>query len=163
MIVFMNFLTMLYYDPTYLTEKGGVTTPRWVYFTSVVLSFVSVIPPIVDIDTVSASSCTRASMLSMESRLEGPIWLDRLAKCLITVSSSSSSDFPYVPNAIQVATRLIRLWKPLLPVKPLISVARGGLSRPRSLPLPISTSPHGRSTTPANSFSVSSLVLLKAS
>ncbi|KAF9012789.1 choline ethanolaminephosphotransferase [Hymenopellis radicata] len=33
MIVFMNFLTMLYYDPTYLTEKGGVITPRWVYFT----------------------------------------------------------------------------------------------------------------------------------
>jgi len=30
-LVFINFLTMLYYDPSYLNDKGeGV--PRWVYF-----------------------------------------------------------------------------------------------------------------------------------
>ncbi|THV03702.1 hypothetical protein K435DRAFT_774824 [Dendrothele bispora CBS 962.96] len=33
MIVFINFFTMLYYDPSYLCEKGGVITPRWIYFT----------------------------------------------------------------------------------------------------------------------------------
>ncbi|KAK7444746.1 hypothetical protein VKT23_015063 [Stygiomarasmius scandens] len=33
MIVFVNFFTMLYYDPLYLCEKGGVVTPRWIYFT----------------------------------------------------------------------------------------------------------------------------------
>ncbi|KAJ8085164.1 hypothetical protein PM082_003949 [Marasmius tenuissimus] len=33
-IVFLNFLTLLYYDPTYLTEKGGATgPPHWIYFT----------------------------------------------------------------------------------------------------------------------------------
>ncbi|KAK0224724.1 choline ethanolaminephosphotransferase [Armillaria nabsnona] len=33
-IVFMNFLTMIYYDPAYLTEKGGATPlPSWIYFT----------------------------------------------------------------------------------------------------------------------------------
>ncbi|KAF8079248.1 CDP-alcohol phosphatidyltransferase-domain-containing protein [Lyophyllum atratum] len=33
-IVFINFFTMIYYDPLYLTEKGGATgPPNWVYFT----------------------------------------------------------------------------------------------------------------------------------
>ncbi|KAF5384938.1 hypothetical protein D9615_000984 [Tricholomella constricta] len=33
-IVFINFFTMLYYDPLYLTEKGGATgPPNWIYFT----------------------------------------------------------------------------------------------------------------------------------
>ncbi|KAJ7157318.1 Choline/ethanolaminephosphotransferase [Mycena filopes] len=31
-IVFLNFATVLLYDPTYLTEKGGVVIPSWVYF-----------------------------------------------------------------------------------------------------------------------------------
>ncbi|KAJ7083364.1 CDP-alcohol phosphatidyltransferase-domain-containing protein [Mycena belliarum] len=31
-IVFLNFMTMIYYDPAYLTEKGGVVLPRWAYF-----------------------------------------------------------------------------------------------------------------------------------
>ncbi|KAL0568840.1 hypothetical protein V5O48_013134 [Marasmius crinis-equi] len=31
-IVFFNFFTLLYYDPGYLCEKGGVVIPRWVYF-----------------------------------------------------------------------------------------------------------------------------------
>lgn len=35
-LVLLNFLTMLYYDPTYLTLKGGATgPPQWVYFTCV--------------------------------------------------------------------------------------------------------------------------------
>jgi ethanolaminephosphotransferase len=35
-IVFLNFLTMLYYDPMYLTEKQGAAgPPHWVYFTYV--------------------------------------------------------------------------------------------------------------------------------
>jgi len=33
-IVFFNFITMLYYDPMYLTEKDGhVDPPHWVYYT----------------------------------------------------------------------------------------------------------------------------------
>lgn len=33
-LVVFNFLTMLYYDPGYLTQKGGATgPPQWVYFT----------------------------------------------------------------------------------------------------------------------------------
>lgn len=33
-LVLLNFATMLYYDPTYLTEKGGATgPPQWIYFT----------------------------------------------------------------------------------------------------------------------------------
>ncbi|KAF7307605.1 hypothetical protein MIND_00555700 [Mycena indigotica] len=31
-IIFLNFATLLYYDPQYLTEKGGVVLPSWVYF-----------------------------------------------------------------------------------------------------------------------------------
>jgi len=31
-IVFLNFLTMLYYDPAYITEKGGAMVDSWVYF-----------------------------------------------------------------------------------------------------------------------------------
>ncbi|KAJ6606799.1 Choline/ethanolaminephosphotransferase [Mycena sp. CBHHK59/15] len=31
-IVFLNFVTMILYDPAYLTEKGGVFMPNWVYF-----------------------------------------------------------------------------------------------------------------------------------
>ncbi|KAJ7447209.1 Choline/ethanolaminephosphotransferase [Mycena latifolia] len=31
-IVFLNFATMVLYDPAYLAEKGGVVVPRWVYF-----------------------------------------------------------------------------------------------------------------------------------
>jgi hypothetical protein len=35
-IVLCNFATLLFYDPTYLTEKGGGTgPPNWVYFTCV--------------------------------------------------------------------------------------------------------------------------------
>ena len=35
-IVFFNFLTMIYYDPMYLTEKQGAAgPPHWVYFTYV--------------------------------------------------------------------------------------------------------------------------------
>ncbi|KAJ4478390.1 Choline/ethanolaminephosphotransferase [Lentinula aciculospora] len=32
-IVIFNFITLLYYDPSYLSEKGGVYTPRWIYLT----------------------------------------------------------------------------------------------------------------------------------
>ncbi|KAJ3927586.1 MAG: Choline/ethanolaminephosphotransferase [Lentinula lateritia] len=32
-IVIFNFFTLLYYDPSYLTEKGGVYIPQWIYFT----------------------------------------------------------------------------------------------------------------------------------
>lgn len=35
-MVILNFATLLYYDPAYLTEKGdGVVNgpPQWVYFT----------------------------------------------------------------------------------------------------------------------------------
>ncbi|KAI0273977.1 Choline/ethanolaminephosphotransferase [Russula aff. rugulosa BPL654] len=33
-IVLLNFATLVFYDPTYLTEKGGATgPPNWVYFT----------------------------------------------------------------------------------------------------------------------------------
>lgn len=33
-LVIFNFATMLYYDPTYLTQKGGATgPPQWIYFT----------------------------------------------------------------------------------------------------------------------------------
>jgi len=33
-IVFINFFTLLYYDPMYLTEKNGVETPpHWIYYT----------------------------------------------------------------------------------------------------------------------------------
>ncbi len=41
MIVIINFATMLYYDPVYLTEKGGaVGPPQWLFFTWVIsLSF----------------------------------------------------------------------------------------------------------------------------
>ncbi|KAJ3718963.1 choline ethanolaminephosphotransferase [Lentinula raphanica] len=31
-IVFLNFLTLLYFDPSYVTEKGGAFVPNWVYF-----------------------------------------------------------------------------------------------------------------------------------
>ncbi|KAJ7077596.1 CDP-alcohol phosphatidyltransferase-domain-containing protein [Mycena crocata] len=31
-IVFLNFATVLFYDPAYLAEKGGVVIPSWVYF-----------------------------------------------------------------------------------------------------------------------------------
>lgn len=35
-LVIFNFLTLLYYDPTYLAEKDGATgPPQWVYFTYV--------------------------------------------------------------------------------------------------------------------------------
>lgn len=34
--VLINFATMVYFDPTYLAEKGGATgPPQWVYFTYV--------------------------------------------------------------------------------------------------------------------------------
>ena len=34
--VLLNFATLLFYDPKYLTEKGGATgPPNWVYFTCV--------------------------------------------------------------------------------------------------------------------------------
>ncbi|RDB19530.1 putative CDP-alcohol phosphatidyltransferase class-I family protein C22A12.10 [Hypsizygus marmoreus] len=34
MIVFFNFITMIYYDPLYLTAKGGASgPPQWMYFT----------------------------------------------------------------------------------------------------------------------------------
>jgi hypothetical protein len=37
-IVLLNFATLLFYDPTYLAEKGGATgPPNWVYFTCVTL------------------------------------------------------------------------------------------------------------------------------
>ncbi|ETW86660.1 phosphatidylinositol synthase 1 (CDP-alcohol phosphatidyltransferase1) [Heterobasidion irregulare TC 32-1] len=32
-IVIINFLTLLYYDPTYLAQKGGASVPQWVYYT----------------------------------------------------------------------------------------------------------------------------------
>ncbi|KAJ3912918.1 choline ethanolaminephosphotransferase [Lentinula edodes] len=32
-ILIFNFFTLLYYDPSYLTEKGEVYTPQWIYFT----------------------------------------------------------------------------------------------------------------------------------
>jgi len=33
-IILLNFATLIYYDPTYLAEKGGATgPPNWVYFT----------------------------------------------------------------------------------------------------------------------------------
>lgn len=33
-VVMINFLSLLYYDPNYLTEKGGATgPPHWIYFT----------------------------------------------------------------------------------------------------------------------------------
>lgn len=32
-VIFMNFVTMIYYDPLYKTEKGGGTMPQWIYFT----------------------------------------------------------------------------------------------------------------------------------
>ncbi|KIK62271.1 hypothetical protein GYMLUDRAFT_42209 [Collybiopsis luxurians FD-317 M1] len=32
-IVIINFITLLYYDPNYLTEKGGAYIPQWIYFT----------------------------------------------------------------------------------------------------------------------------------
>jgi len=33
-IIIFNFFTMIYYDPAYLTEKGGATgPPQWIYFT----------------------------------------------------------------------------------------------------------------------------------
>ncbi|KAF7340906.1 Choline ethanolaminephosphotransferase [Mycena sanguinolenta] len=31
-LVLVNFATLLWYDPTYLAEKGGVVMPSWVYF-----------------------------------------------------------------------------------------------------------------------------------
>ena len=35
-IILLNFATLIYYDPTYLAEKGGATgPPNWVYFTCV--------------------------------------------------------------------------------------------------------------------------------
>lgn len=34
-IVIINFLTLLYYDPTYLAQKGGASVPQWVYYTQV--------------------------------------------------------------------------------------------------------------------------------
>lgn len=35
-LVVINFLTLLYYDPTYLADKGGASgPPQWVYFTCV--------------------------------------------------------------------------------------------------------------------------------
>lgn len=34
MMVLLNFATLLYYDPAYLTEKGGAAgPPHWLYFT----------------------------------------------------------------------------------------------------------------------------------
>lgn len=37
-MVLLNFATLAFYDPTYLTEKGGATgPPNWVYFTCVFL------------------------------------------------------------------------------------------------------------------------------
>jgi hypothetical protein len=36
--VLLNFATLAFYDPSYLTEKGGATgPPNWVYFTCVFL------------------------------------------------------------------------------------------------------------------------------
>ncbi|KAJ4000283.1 choline ethanolaminephosphotransferase [Lentinula boryana] len=32
-IVILNFITLLYYDPSYVTEKGGAHVPQWIYFT----------------------------------------------------------------------------------------------------------------------------------
>jgi hypothetical protein len=34
-IVLCNFATMIYYDPMYLTNKGGAQMPNWIYFTCV--------------------------------------------------------------------------------------------------------------------------------
>lgn len=35
-MVLINFATLIYYDPDYLSEKGGATDPpRWIYFTYV--------------------------------------------------------------------------------------------------------------------------------
>jgi hypothetical protein len=37
-MVLLNFATLLYYDPAYLTEKGGADgPPQWLYFTCVQL------------------------------------------------------------------------------------------------------------------------------
>jgi ethanolaminephosphotransferase len=39
-IVAFNVLTLLYYDPLYLTEKDGATgPPQWIYFTYVFFPF----------------------------------------------------------------------------------------------------------------------------
>jgi hypothetical protein len=39
--VLINFATLSFYDPTYLTAKGGATgPPNWVYFTCVALQIV---------------------------------------------------------------------------------------------------------------------------
>lgn len=32
-IVILNFMTLIYYDPDYSTEKGGAQVPQWIYFT----------------------------------------------------------------------------------------------------------------------------------
>ena len=38
-IILLNFATLIYYDPTYLAEKGGATgPPNWIYFTCVCFS-----------------------------------------------------------------------------------------------------------------------------
>jgi ethanolaminephosphotransferase len=34
--VFLNFATLLLYDPTYLADKGGVVIPSWIYFSYVI-------------------------------------------------------------------------------------------------------------------------------
>ena len=66
-LVLLNFATLMYFDPDYLSEKEGASgPPRWVYFTYAASPFVYVSILMRSV-TVGQQVCsyTRASMLSM--------------------------------------------------------------------------------------------------
>jgi hypothetical protein len=88
-MVGVNFVTMLAYDPTYLSKKLGATgPPDWVYYTYTSLTFPAGLALRAATVGLQGSSSIRAWMRSTESRLAARAWPARLGRCLITVSAS---------------------------------------------------------------------------
>jgi hypothetical protein len=87
MIVVFNFLTLIYYDPKFLTEKGGADgPPNWVYFTWGIGLFLYQSFDAVDGCVLASFKLTHCNVIfCSENRPAEQAWLARWVNCLIMV------------------------------------------------------------------------------
>ena len=79
--MFFNFLTLLYFDPAYLGDKGGATgPPNWVYYTWAAGLFFyqsfDAIDGLVLFVTLAHEGALTQLARAAESRHEGRAWQD---------------------------------------------------------------------------------------